>query len=175
MNDYGTDATGPTDEERGPWYQAARQRVHTPGVLLQLFGAVVIAFGAMNGALSLFSPETLVNWQYDLIEDMQRGQGAQQQQKLPPREDAIKSQRLQGPIYAVLWITAGIFIFIGGSKMKDLRGYGWGIAGSILSIFPGMCCCCIGLIPGIWALMVLLNADVKLAFSKNAPRPQEIL
>src|SRR5262249_10558957 len=59
-------------------------------------------------------------------------------------------------------------IFIGGSKMKELKGYGWAITGSILCIFPGMCCVCIGLIPGIWGLVVLLNPDVKYADSRLA-------
>jgi hypothetical protein len=135
--------------------------------MLQLFGAITIAWFAMTGLLSLISPNTIVDVQYDWLEDMQKNQPAEQRQKLPPREEAIKDQQIQGPIYAVLWLAAGIFIFIGGSKMKSLTGYGWAMAGSILSIFPGMCCCCVGLLPGIWALVVLLNADVKAAFSRG--------
>jgi hypothetical protein len=134
---------------------------------MQVYGAIVIAFFAMSGGLSLAAPETIVNAQYDWIEEMQKDQPPAERQKLPPRDEAIKSQRVQGPIYAVLWIAAGIVMFIGGSKMKELRGYGWSLAGSIVCLFPGCLCCCTGMLPGIWALVVLLNSDVKLAFSRN--------
>jgi hypothetical protein len=43
------------------------------------------------------------------------------------------------------------------------------VTGSILSIIPCTnSCCCIGTPLGIWALVVLLNSDVKLAFSRSA-------
>jgi hypothetical protein len=134
---------------------------------MQLFGAITIVWFAMMGLLSLISPKTIIDVQYDWLESMQQKQPPEQRQKLPPRDEAIEDQQIQGPIYSFLWVAAGIFIFIGGAKMKSLTGYGWAIAGSILSIFPGMCCCCIGLVPGIWSLVVLLNADVKAAFSRG--------
>ena len=167
MNDYGMGP--PRDfDDGGRWFAAARQRVRTPGLLLQLFGAALTEIYVMLGALSVVNPAAIVNLQYDQIEKWQRDQPPAQRQKLPPRDEAIESQKTQGPIYAALWVAAGVVIFIGGSKMKDLRGYGWALAGSILSIFPGMCCCCTGLVPGVWALIVLLNPDVRLAFSRNA-------
>jgi hypothetical protein len=173
MNDYGADATGPLPddfEERDAWFVAAQHRVATPGALLQLYAVILVTLFAMWGGLSLFSPLSIINPAFDWIEESQKGQGAQQQQQqqLPPREDAAKAQQIRGPIVAVIGIACGVVIFIGGARMKELRSYGWAVAGSIVSIFPGLCCCCTGLIPGLWALLVLLNPDVKLAFTKNA-------
>ncbi|HEX3149076.1 MAG TPA: hypothetical protein VHR66_13430 [Gemmataceae bacterium] len=135
-----------------------------PGTLLQLFGAVCIAWNVMTGALSLISPQSIINPYFDFIEDLQRNNPPDKQQKLPPRDEAIKSQQVQGPIGAVIFIIVGVVAFIGGSKMKSLSGYGWAMAGSIVTIFPGLCCCCFPLLPGIWSLVVLLNQDVKRSF-----------
>jgi hypothetical protein len=168
-NDGYDDHTDPLPGDQDNRHERRRaealRRVKVPGTIQQLFGAVIIAVEVMLGVLSLISPETIIDVQYDFIEKMQQGQPANQRQQMPPRQEAVDAQRVQGPIYAVLWITAGIFIFIGGSKMKGLHGgYGFAMAGAILSIFPGLCCCCFGLLPGIWSLIVLLNQDVKRSF-----------
>jgi uncharacterized membrane protein len=173
MSNYGDLSPGGFDE-RGGWYDAARARVRGPGLFLQVFGVIIVGFFAMNGALSLINPNAIVDWQYDWVESIQKDQPPEQRQKLPPREEAVQSQRVQGPLISALWIAAGIVIFIGGSKMKELRGYGWAMTASILAMFPGMCCCCTGLVPGIWALVVLLNSDVKLAFSRNASGDRDV-
>jgi hypothetical protein len=180
MNDYGADPTGPLPgdfDEREAWFVVAQNRVATPGALLQLYAVILVTLFAMWGGLSLFSPLSIINPAWDRIEESQKGQGAQQQQQqqLPPREDAAKQLRIQGPIEAAIGIACGVVIFIGGARMKELRSYGWAVAGSIVAIFPGLCCCCTGLIPGLWALLVLLNPDVKLAFTKNATPTAEQL
>jgi hypothetical protein len=164
---------GPRDDEDRTRrrLEAARQRVRTPATIMQVFGAIMIAWNVMSGALSVVAPQVVVNWQYDFIEDMTKNNPNAQKPQLPPREEAIKNQQVQGTIQAAVMLVAGIFIFIGGAKMKALHGYGWAMAGSVLSLFPGCFCCCIGLLPGIWSFVVLLNADVKRAFQLSA-RPE---
>jgi hypothetical protein len=61
------------------------------------------------------------------------------------------------------------------ARMKKPTSYGWAVTGSFASIFPGLCCCCTGWIPGLSALLVSLNPDVKLAFTKNATPTAEQL
>jgi hypothetical protein len=176
MNDYGDnnrdrgydDYNQQDDDSRDRLIEAARRRVRLPGLLLQLYGAFWVALGITYGGASVASPDGMINAYYDWVENIQKDQPPAQRQQLPPREESIKTQKIQGPIYGVVGLIAGIFMFVGGSKMKELRGFGWSIAGSVLSIFPGMCCCCVGLLPGIWAGVVLLNSDVKLAFTKVA-------
>jgi hypothetical protein len=154
---------GPGEPDRR--VAVVRRRVGPPGLMLQFFGASMIALNVACGGASIINPEALIDRYYDWVEDMQKQQPPAQRQQLPPRGDAVKSLRIEGPVYGIVGLVSGTFIFIGGGKMRALRGYGWAMAGSILSIFPGLCCCCVGLLPGIWALVVLLNADVKHAFS----------
>jgi len=180
MNDYGADSTEPAPgdfEDREAWFIVAQKRVATPGALLQLYAVIVVTLAAMYGGLSLVKPEVISDWAIDKLEEAQQGQGAQQQQqqKLPPRPQAAKQQQIEGTITSALAIASGVVIFIGGARMKELKSYGWAIAGSIVSIFPGLCCCCTGLIPGLWALLVLFNPDVKLAFTRNATPTAEQL
>src|SRR5262249_12354655 len=106
MNDYGDDdqrrdyGEGAGDGGNQQWVEEARRRVQLPGLLLQILGAIIVVLQTMNGALSLISPETQVDWQFDFIEQMQKDQPPAQKQKLPPRDEAIKSQQVQGPIIA---------------------------------------------------------------------------
>jgi hypothetical protein len=76
-------------------------------------------------------------------------------------------------MYAVCGIAILIFLAVGGLiiaagvKMRALKSYGLAMAGAILSCVP--CCvglCCLpGLPIGIWALVVLMNDDVKRSFT----------
>ena len=164
MSTYGDFPPPEGGPEDSRWLDAVRQRVRVPGLLLQIVGMIGVVLGTMYGGLAVANPKGVVDWYFDWVEDMQKDQPPEQRQKLPPKDEAIDSLRIQGPIIGLVVVATGVVIFIGGSKMKDLSGYGWAITGSMLSMFPGMCCCCLPLLPGIWALVVLLNADVKLAF-----------
>ena len=60
-----------------------------------------------------------------------------------------------------------ILSLLGGMRMLALRSYGLCIAGAVSAAIPCVSCsgCCgFGEIVGIWALVVLLNADIKAAF-----------
>ncbi|HJZ92171.1 MAG TPA: hypothetical protein VKE40_14950 [Gemmataceae bacterium] len=185
MNDYGDgnrgrpeyddyddrrarDAGGERSEESDQLRKAALAKVRAPGLMMQLFGALSVAFGTMCGGVSFVSPKAVIDWAYDKAEEAEKQNPQNPKQQRPPREEATKSLQVQGALYGIVSLVSGIVIFIGGSKMKDLKGYGWAITGSVLSIFPGLCCVCIGLIPGIWGLVVLLNPDVKYAYSRFA-------
>jgi len=173
MNDYGTDDNNPDeprDQER--WFEEAARRVKVPGTLLQLFGVLTVALSVTYGALCVVNPDGMVNAYWDWVENMQKDQPVEQRQKMPPRDEAIKSLKIEGPIYGIVGTILGVLGFVGGTKMKQLRGYAMAMVGSIVSILPGLCCCCVGAVPGIWALIVLLNSDVKLAFSRVAARGQ---
>ncbi|MGE6761154.1 hypothetical protein ACQKGO_24265 [Corallococcus interemptor] len=56
-------------------------------------------------------------------------------------------------------------VILGAWKMKNLQSYGLAMTAAILCVIP--CCgpCCgLGIIPGVWALIVLNRPDVKAAF-----------
>ncbi|MBO0696822.1 MAG: hypothetical protein J2P46_00370 [Zavarzinella sp.] len=174
MNDYGTGgAPAPDFNDRDEWFRSARHRVRAPGLMLQIVGVLAVGVGTMLGVATVVNPEGLVRALYEQHEENQKKVPPAQRQKLPPQDETVNSLRIEGPIYGILLLGAGIVMFIGGMKMRDLKGYGWGVAGSILAMFPGLCCCCLPVPFGIWALVVLLNSDVKLAFSRSAQMTQD--
>ncbi len=67
-------------------------------------------------------------------------------------------------VMGVFTLVGAAVIFYGSTKMKDLQGYGLAMTAAILSLIPCFSICCIGIPFGIWALVVLLNDDVKKAF-----------
>ena len=63
-----------------------------------------------------------------------------------------------GIIYCAVIIFASI-------QMLKMRMWGFALAGAIMSMINCVnLCCCLGLPFGIWALVVLLDQEVKAAF-----------
>ncbi len=67
-------------------------------------------------------------------------------------------------VMGVFTLVGAALIFYGAMKMKDLQGYGLAMTAAILCLIPCFSICCIGIPFGIWALVILLNQDVKNAF-----------
>ena len=68
-------------------------------------------------------------------------------------------------VVAFIMLVLGVLIILGGVKMKQLRSYGLAMTATILAMIPCTSpCCVLGLPIGIWALVVLNNAEVKSAF-----------
>jgi tRNA A-37 threonylcarbamoyl transferase component Bud32 len=73
---------------------------------------------------------------------------------------------------AIAGVGAAVVIFIGGNCMYRLRAWGMAVTATILCLASGLLTCVpLGLV-GIWPLIVVLNADVKRAFSPNRIRPR---
>lgn len=70
-----------------------------------------------------------------------------------------------GLVINFIGIVMAAVIFMGASKMRKLESYGLAMAVSIIAMIPCISpCCLIGLPIGIWALVVLLDPNVKAAF-----------
>lgn len=67
-------------------------------------------------------------------------------------------------VFGILVLAIAALIFFGALKMKSLESYGLAMTATILSMIPCFSFCCIGIPFGIWALVVLLNDEVKAAF-----------
>ncbi len=65
---------------------------------------------------------------------------------------------------------AGLLVFAG-SQMLKLKSWGLAVTASIVAMIPCWCCCILGVPVGIWALIVLLDKDVKAAFQTPAAPP----
>jgi hypothetical protein len=71
-----------------------------------------------------------------------------------------------GVIGSIMGILIGGLILFGAMKMRQLNNWGLALASSILAMIPCLSpCCCLGLPIGIWALVVLLDNNVKASFS----------
>ncbi len=83
-----------------------------------------------------------------------------------PQSIKIKSI-INNIIGSILMVIIAVLTLLGGVRMLSLRSYALSVAGAISAAIPCLSCggCCLfGEIIGIWALVVLLNPDVKAAF-----------
>jgi hypothetical protein len=56
-------------------------------------------------------------------------------------------------------------LFFGSLRMQQLRGYGLAVTSAILALLPCSPTCFVGFFVGAWALVVLLDPEVREAFS----------
>jgi hypothetical protein len=150
-------------ETYGPEPSAAADKTSVPGILLLITG-VVNALGSLwyvvSGLNALLNPEAV-------RQGMNPEQVRQMEQAgMPPQTivNAVIGVFLGlggfGLLMAILTILAGV-------RMRSLRGYGLAVLCSIVALLPCISpsgCCLLGQVAGIWALVVLMNADVKAAF-----------
>ncbi len=89
---------------------------------------------------------------------------------MPPMVQRPHGQRAFGEFVATCGIIAilvllDIIVIVGGIKMKGLQNRGLAMAAAIIAIVPCFYpCCVLGLPFGIWALVVLCDANVRTAF-----------
>jgi hypothetical protein len=71
-----------------------------------------------------------------------------------------------GLVFSAIGLLLGGIVIFGGMKMKALQNYGLAMAAAIISLLPCTSgyCCLLGMPIGIWALVVLMNDNVKAAF-----------
>ena len=155
---------------RRPGVAEARSKVAAPAILL-------IVFGVLSTLLSLWPAFQVVAMHDDVVAQFKENNA--QAQKLPagPQRDqqvAINKwlETNVTPLFlgvSVAGLVPSLLILLGGVKMKSLSGYGLAVTGSILATVP-FCngCACLSTPFGIWALVVLLNSDVKAAFGRSA-------
>lgn len=76
--------------------------------------------------------------------------------------------QLMGSTIGVVLTILGLILYAvaiaGALKMKNLQSHGFAITSAVLVMLPCSCCCFAGLPVGIWALVVLMNQEVKSAF-----------
>jgi hypothetical protein len=63
-------------------------------------------------------------------------------------------------------------MIVGGLKMLRLESYGWAMTACILAVLPFSPVGVIGLVVGIWGLVVLNQPSVRAAFAGQSPWPK---
>jgi hypothetical protein len=70
-----------------------------------------------------------------------------------------------GIVFGAISAVAAIVIVVGGIRMKNLESYRLAVTASILSLIPCFgACCLLGIPLGIWALFILSDNTVRIAF-----------
>ena len=149
---------------------AARQKVAVPAVFLILFGLVSVVLGTAYLVASAVASDALIKGYADLLQPM-----IEAQPPSPQRQDQLdqiaqlRQVRLDTPSnlgVSLLGVALSGLITFGGVRMKGLKSWGLAVTASVLSMtYLCVGCGCLPFPFGLWALIVLLNGDVKAAFA----------
>jgi len=175
---YGADAPPPepgVGEAAPGESRYAYQRVQAPAIALIVVGGLnlLVALLQVFGTLWIIvQPADAPRKQLEALEksgllpkEFTNAMQEQQQNK-SPEEEKITSV-IQNIVFSALMMVVAILTMLGGFRMKYMRSYALSIVGAISAAIPCLSCggCCgFGEIVGIWALIVLLNEQVKTAF-----------
>jgi hypothetical protein len=146
----------------GPEPSAAAGRANAPGIFLIVTGILnlLVALGCGGFAVMFAAMPS------QMLEQAMEQQSPEQRRQM--EEQGIGPQQLRniyvygGGIPGVLGLLTAPITLFGGIQMCRLRGYGLAVFGAVLALFSG--CCVVGQAAGIWALVVLMDPDVKAAF-----------
>lgn len=145
----------------------AAGRVSAPAIALMVVGGICLMlslFGVGSSVLMLVGGDAMKAQNQQQMEDLRQQLGDNAQ--IVDFMEQMNSIQ-QGPIGLIMnliaLVIAGLILF-GAIKMKNLQSYGLALTAAILAMLPLNSCCCLGLPIGVWALVVLLNGDVKNAF-----------
>jgi len=149
-----------------------------PGIFLAVIGVInVLAAGYL--LFSAYQVAQLPPGEFDKQIEQLSPQQQQQLQEL--KRMGWTTEKILSVYSRILYAWGGVALFcglvsaLGGIRMVKLRSYGLAMTGAIFAAIPFVSplgCCLIGEVVGIWALVVLFNADVRMAFSA-APRPEQ--
>jgi hypothetical protein len=133
-------------------------RVRLPAIfliivgVLNILGAMLYAFTGVNGIVNTENNERVA-----------------EQFNLPATDPATaKTAAVFYLCLCVVTLLAAAVTILGGIRMLSLKSYGLAVFASVLAAIPCisvMGCCGLGEGIGVWSLIVLLNSEVRSAFS----------
>ncbi len=144
-----------------------RQRVTGPAIALVVVGVLNFLMAAWP-ALQAFQVTRLSQEDFEEQMEKQNPQARVQLKEMGWTTEGI----LHGSIWTFgIWsavdFCCSLLVILGGIRMMALKNYGIAVFASILAALPAIscsACCAVGEIVGIWALIVLLSAEVRAAF-----------
>jgi hypothetical protein len=169
----------PEQSSYAPYAATPQSRVAVPAVMLIIVG-VLNLLG--SGYLFLNAVTTAVTSEDKLQEEMDAQVQAQQQVGLPAGPSPFTAHQMKwwtvgtALVWGLIDFAGAILSIFAGIRMRALRSYGLAVLGAVAACLPFVSCtgCCgFGELAGIWALVVLMNQDVKAAFQANVPRPPD--
>jgi hypothetical protein len=158
------DSPPPTEAFRKP---PVASRAILPGILLVIIGLFNLAVGSLMiiQGVRLWG-EPAREW----LEELERSAGRKLTKPDVTPEDVkaffLRLSLIGGP----LAVLGGGITVSAGMALRKLKRYRLALLGAALAVVPGvspMACCGVGEAVGVWALVVLFQADVRAAFSKR--------
>ena len=158
----------PAFDGGGPSSQAVLAKLAPPAIGLMVVGILNLLlslYGIGNSALFMAGVHPAAAAQQQQFEELidQGGEGAEFISMM-----AQVTEAMQGPVGLIanlVTMLVGGIIVAGALKMKKAQAYGLALTSAILAMIPCISnCCVVGLPIGIWALVVLMSADVKQGF-----------
>ena len=71
-------------------------------------------------------------------------------------------------VLSVVGLAVSGFVAYAGWQMRQMQGWGLAMAGAIVAMIPCISpCCLLGIPIGIWAILVLIDDEVKQAFAQG--------
>ena len=149
---------------------ALQSKVNGQATGLIVYGVIsaIMAFGyAVLCVLTIFEMNPIAKNQQKQFQEMQ-------EQMQPDQAEFVKmianiSNIFSGPVGAVTntaLLVVSIFTVLAANKMKKFQGHTGAMVFSVLACVPCTSgCCYLGLPIGIWAIIVLVNSEVKAAFT----------
>jgi hypothetical protein len=160
---YGLD-----DPQRPPDDSAARGRVTLPAIFLLIVSVLNLLAGLLLMAEGIFMKqggpdvEAQMQKQWEDMDPKQRDELEKQGWSARDLLVVVANIFLGG---GGLTAVVGVLTLFGSIRMLSLHSYGLAMFGAILTAIPFVTpCCLIGQIAGIWAILILLNPDVRKAF-----------
>ncbi len=161
---YGLD-----DPQRPPDDGAVRGRVMPPAIFLLVVSVLNLLAGIYCMVDGIFvkeggaDVEAQMQKQWDDMEPSQKD--AMSQVGIKSAHDLL----MLGANFYLGWgglmALIAVLTLFGSIRMLSLHSYGLGMFGAVLTAIPCVTpCCLIGQIAGIWAIIVLMNPDVRRAF-----------
>ena len=136
----------PAGSDGGSDRNRAINSVKGPAISLIVIGGMGVMWGSVTVVMNIFGSSI----------GMLDGSGQYPQLML---------QGGLGIVQGAISLACSIVIILGAIKMMKLESYGFAMASAIIAMVPCFSpCCCLGLPIGIWALVVLSNAEVKSCF-----------
>jgi hypothetical protein len=148
----------------------ARKRVQVPAILLIVVGVLNLFMAAWPA----FQAFQMTHIPPEEVEEQMKKQNPQQWEQLQQMkkqgysvETILRYAGISFVIWAVVDFLASFLVILGGVRMLALKNYGLAVLASVTAALPIISCtgCCgLGEIAGLWALVVLLSTDVRVAF-----------
>lgn len=146
---------------------SARQRVQGPAIGLIVIG-VLNVFLTAGPAFYGFGVSNMSPAQLEEAMQQQNPKALEDMKKEGYTIEGIRGGFIIGSFsLAVVNFLLSFLVILGGIRMLALKNYGLAIVAAIVAAIPCFSCsgCCgLGAIIGIWAIVILINPEVRAAF-----------